>query len=329
MNKTKRFALLVALFAIVTYMQTTTTTLQRELQIKDEEVINTEEDITFEIEETSNATATSTKPVMNTFYERVSGGCCGMTEQGHENLLKAWKQAWEDRGWDTNVLTQADAKKHPEFDAIEEILENLDVSPYNRRCFWRWLAMAAIEDDNGGGGWMSDYDVFPLGLGAEEGLEIAKDGGFKSYSVHVPCIIHASSEEWDRVLHLMIDVIPIRKNSLVTDMYMLDDVMRHYGKEANMAVWARQATGFPYEKNEDGELVVNCDKIVREESKVAHLSHRDCDEAFEKYDIYPKLDGVENPNQAIERRAEAALIVMKDYREQCLEGSSGEKLEEK
>lgn len=35
------------------------------------------------------------RPVMSTFFEPVEGGCCGMTEQGHLNLLKAWEEAWQ------------------------------------------------------------------------------------------------------------------------------------------------------------------------------------------------------------------------------------------
>ena len=41
---------------------------------------------------------------------------------------------------------------------------------------------------------MSDYDTFPLGLTAEEALDIEKMPGFKSYDLHVPNIIHSDAE---------------------------------------------------------------------------------------------------------------------------------------
>lgn len=90
-------------------------------------------------------------PIMNTFYEPVVGGCCGMSEEGHANLLRAWKDTWEQNGWQTRILTEADARKHPDFELLDEKLAAANVTPYNRRCFWRWLAMSTPEIN---GGWM-------------------------------------------------------------------------------------------------------------------------------------------------------------------------------
>jgi hypothetical protein len=104
--------------------------------------------------EPNGATVGSGKPVMATFFETVEGGCCGMTEQGHQNLLNAWKEAWEANGWETKILTEKDARKHPEFEDMKDKLLKVGVSEYNQRCFWRWLAMAV--DDSKDGGWMSD-----------------------------------------------------------------------------------------------------------------------------------------------------------------------------
>jgi len=120
-----------------------------------------------------------------------------MTKEGHEDLLAAWKKSWEDRGWETVVLTEEDARQHPDFESINQKLQDLDVNAYNRRCYWRWLAI--VTD---GGGWMSDYDVFPLSLNGEMGLALEQSGTFTSYAHHVPCLIHASAKEWDRILHL-------------------------------------------------------------------------------------------------------------------------------
>ena len=138
------------------------------------------------------------KPVIHTFFEP-NGSCCGMTVEGHLNLVEAWEHAWQARGWDTKVLTKEDAMKYPEFESMNKILEEMKVDKYNQRCFWRWMAMAMIENDHdGGGGWMSDYDTFPLGITAEEGLEISKQPGLKSFDGYVPSMIHASAAAWDR-----------------------------------------------------------------------------------------------------------------------------------
>lgn len=75
-----------------------------------------------------------------------------MSEQGHENLIKAWEEAWQSFGWETKVLNVKDAKLHPDFDLFQTKMDKANVSEYNRRCFWRWLAMAMLND----GGWMSD-----------------------------------------------------------------------------------------------------------------------------------------------------------------------------
>lgn len=98
--------------------------------------------------------ATAKRPVMSTFFTPTKGGCCGMSEQGHLNLVKAWEEAWQSWGWDTRVLTEEDARRHPRFEEMEQKLSTSDVNEYNHRCFWRWLAMA--NEDNVMGGWMSD-----------------------------------------------------------------------------------------------------------------------------------------------------------------------------
>jgi len=162
------------------------------------EIVDIDEDFIVSVEVSSEAAGKkNAKPIMHTFYEAVPNGCCGMTKEGHEDLLAAWKKSWEDRGWETVVLTEEDARQHPDFESINQKLQDLDVNAYNRRCYWRWLAI--VTD---GGGWMSDYDVFPLSLNGEMGLALEQSGTFTSYAHHVPCLIHASAKEWDRILHL-------------------------------------------------------------------------------------------------------------------------------
>lgn len=180
--------------------------------------------------------------------------------------------------------------------------------------------MAAGDKEKEGGGWMSDYDTFPMGLSAEEGLDIASKPGFKSYSYHVPCIIHASREEWDKVLQIIINIIPsegkLPGNDLVSDMNLLLHAYWRFGKKAmGISMWRRGAIGFPYTKSENGELVVRCN--VARIAKVFHLSHHDCERAYDE-NIYPQLDGLRK-SDVFERRSEAAIAVIRDYASQCID----------
>merc|ERR1712071_506152 len=67
-------------------------------------------------------------------------------------------------GWTPKILTVDDARKHPRFEEYNKMLDDVPLdgysgyrSGYNRLCYLRWLAMAAV-----GGGFMSDYDTVPL-----------------------------------------------------------------------------------------------------------------------------------------------------------------------
>ncbi|PIK43061.1 hypothetical protein BSL78_20090 [Apostichopus japonicus] len=79
-----------------------------------------------------------------------------------EVTLKAWKSAWSDAGWRPRVISEDDARKHPEYVSLRtrfERLPTINVKEYEMSCFMRHVAMAAV-----GGGWMSDYDVLPYHL---------------------------------------------------------------------------------------------------------------------------------------------------------------------
>ena len=158
-------------------------------------------------------------PQMATFFEPVPGGCCGASEQGHLNLVSAWEKSWQKRGWATTVLNMEDAKKHPDFEKLNLILDNLGVNEYDKRCFYRWLAMSA-----NGGGWMSDYDTFPLNFDAEVGAKLSEYGLFTSFDAHIPSLISAAKHEWERVLQLMIERLEARKkeDGFISDMVSID-----------------------------------------------------------------------------------------------------------
>ena len=88
------------------------------------------------------------RPVMHTFYEKVS--------VGKDDLLEVWKEELTNAGFEARVLTLKDAERHPYFKEMKSIVAPYFGNEYDAMCFYRWLAMAAS-----GGGWMSDYDTFP------------------------------------------------------------------------------------------------------------------------------------------------------------------------
>jgi len=52
-----------------------------------------------DLEDNSRFSVSWKTPQMCTFFEPVPGGCCGASEQGHLNLVAAWKESWQKRGW--------------------------------------------------------------------------------------------------------------------------------------------------------------------------------------------------------------------------------------
>lgn len=255
------------------------------------------------------------RPVMHTFFEPVAGGCCGMSQEAHQDLIKAWEDAWQMHGWDTKVLTETDAKDHPYFEAFQQKLIEADIREYDRRCFWRWLAMANQEN----GGWMSDYDNFPLALTGEMGLAMARTPGFKTYGGHVPALIWADKSSWDRIAKLMLQMIsPDLDVEIISDMMVLLYLRRNLSeKQMGVSVWKNAIyAGFPYIKGdkESGPKIV-CKWAKR--YLTAHISHASCQKAFKK-NTYPKIEGMTIRDTA-EKRADAARILYKDYQDNCIQ----------
>lgn len=300
----RRSLTLLAVLTIFAYTHITNIRSERHLS---DETSNDSSDETSDFN-----TEESDRPIMHTFFEPdPKGYCCGMLNSGHELLLTAWEQAWQERGWKTKVLTAEDAKLHPEFSTFESKLKETHLSLYDQKCYWRWFAMAATDS----GGWMSDYDAFPLEMDANVGSQLAAEsnGVFTSFSMHVPCLIYAAREEWDRILHLMLDTIKEDGNRRSSDMQSLIKVGERLGVEESGMIWKDQTyRTFAYSRNEDDQLVVDCETISG--LKIAHLSHRGTLDAY-RDKLYPEIDRKLGP---INGRGVAAEIFMKDYREQCM-----------
>ena len=278
------------------------------------------------------------RPIMHTFFDTLEAKAdvvnrAGMTDDSHQKLIDVWSKSWQDAGFDTRVLTKEDAMKHPEFEWHHKKLLELGVNDYNQLCFWRWIAMAAIKDECQDGGWMSDYDTFPLSLTAEEALEIEMIPGFKSYSKHVPNLIHSDSEHWIKLLRKLVrppdmvrrnqdQTLPERQKSLVTDMLALKDVTKvdengdFVDRDTGITVFEYESTGMIYTRDEtSGNLVIDCEQGMK--NKVSHLSHGECRRALDA-GTYTPLEGEVNEDNYVDRRPEAAIKMIEDFHSTCL-----------
>lgn len=336
-NRRRRYSLVVALIggaAIILQLFNflLNPSLVRRVESTTTKVVDTAD--TADQQPTSNQNnkypnSTHHKPIMFTFYEPDADGyCCGMLEDGHQRLLSAWRQSWQERGWDTVVLTKKDAMRHPLFPELQKKLDVLQLSDYNQKCYWRWLAMAALDEENkdegGGGGsigmWMSDYDTMPLELTAEKGVELSSTSGgkFTSFNNHVPCLINASPAEWERVTRLMMDVLPQKVDRNASDMISLNKIRTDLTKEDADIIWhgSEVVSTYPLKFDNEGEekrtLVVDCEQC---KGKLAtHLSHKATIDTW-KRGLYP--ESIHKNFGVINGRGEAAKILMQDYKAQC------------
>lgn len=94
------------------------------------------------------------------------------------------------------MLSDENAMNHPDYQEMNRIMDGLPFGYYDRLCFLRWLAMATV-----GGGWLVDYDTFPLHK--FESLPLPNEGKLTvheySKSGGVPSMVSGTPEEWYRL----------------------------------------------------------------------------------------------------------------------------------
>ena len=246
------------------------------------------------------------RPVMHTFYEH--------KEEGEDSLLEVWAIEWNRAGFDTKVLSMADARAHPYFEEMEKIIKPILGELYNGLCFYRWLAMVQA-----GGGWMSDYDVLPTNFPIEDGLVLPNGGNFTSFQAHVPCLMSGSQEEWSRVTHLLMDAFPrsIEKFGYPTDMrafMILEGEQQSHNIDIDYNIYfgwpyRDMRTGFQYKE----PRIIDCE--IMKIGRAVHLSHKDTDKAY-KQGLFPvKIPRGDSPSR--QHRGEAGKTLLEDWRSQC------------
>lgn len=250
-----------------------------------------------------NVEETGKRPVMHTFFQSLEEGASA------DPLLDLWRNEWESIGFETRVLTMQDVESNPAYPAMkasaEAYFEGKDAGYYNMLCLYRYLAMANV-----GGGYMSDYDTFPLNFPIEKYSGLVNDGKFTSFQGHVPSLISASASEWQRIAELFIKQMPVSTADWKSDMYLLLEV--GYVKENDIILYDQGSYVETFLKYKERD-VVDCEKYF-ERFIVLHCSHLAIT-TNEEEDLVPTYD-YSGMDEAV-KRAKITEIFMDQWREQC------------
>merc|ERR1711862_560403 len=164
------------------------------------------------------------KPTMHTFFQ------LAYDDNAQKQLLlevESWKNAWIEAGWNPVILTLADAKRHPLYEDFATAFKEAkyQTSLYDQMCFYRWLAMAGTID----GGWMSDYDTYPLQLhhNINYMYSLPNNGTFTSTNWFVPNLISGSKDEWNRMAKLLLINYKNHADLFWSDMLALHDIIEN------------------------------------------------------------------------------------------------------
>jgi hypothetical protein len=174
------------------------------------------------------------KPIIFTFYEYVNEpDHTGMTQGDDRALIQAWARSWQEVGWEPRVLSVDTARQHPEFATFDGFLEGIPFRKFDRICFYRYLAAGVA-----GGGWVSDFDTFPLNRAKWDGtgdpLFVPNDGDLTvhqmSESGGVPSLVSGNANEWFRLAKAQVENAKSHSTEPHwSDMKALQDIFQHSG----------------------------------------------------------------------------------------------------
>lgn len=176
--------------------------------------------------ETTNISLEKCKPTIHTFFELDDK----LPLKTLWTQLDEWILAWKEAGWNTVVLNLNDAKKHPLYEKFRQAFDNapFKISKNNQMTFYRWLAMATLID----GGWMSDYDNFPLNLHHYASCHLHNNGIITTNEGHIPSLASGSKSEWERMSQLLLSSYQLNHNIYWNDVSALEDIYKNHGTNA-------------------------------------------------------------------------------------------------
>jgi hypothetical protein len=143
-------------------------------------------------------------PIMYTYYEQIipedERFFTGMADDDHEALLGFWMATWRKAGWEPVVLNHTHASRHVDYPDFSAALDRLDLDGFSRMLFHRWLAMAQV-----GGGWLCDYDVFPIRTFASQAYLDNNSNVLTVYDAVAPSLASGSTEAWRSMAWALLD----------------------------------------------------------------------------------------------------------------------------
>lgn len=168
--------------------------------------------IAADAEQPNAPSPSSPKCKVFTFFEDLTAGLSPqhslkafLSRHDHLQILRLWLRNWHAHGWDPHILSLADAKRDPAYEAYRQKFARLPTvnwKQYETVCYLRWLAFAGQ-----GGGVFVDYDIMnmPAGRIPVSAGKCGLGADLISYPAFLPMLVYASPEAAKRLVQSLAD----------------------------------------------------------------------------------------------------------------------------
>ena len=126
----------------------------------------------------------------------------------HRKVLDLYIKNWSNQGFKVNVLSEREAKKHPDYRSYKRIVSHyptVNGRQYEVACFLRWMALATVR-----GNLMTDYDVLNVDFDVWRYSDLVHNRNYDGIEIlnfdvgRVPCAIHiANSNASEELLKIL------------------------------------------------------------------------------------------------------------------------------